>query len=57
MIVEEQDYVPGDGDAAVFIPETTAGRRWLEVRRRIEQRQELKRLRELLDDPDLETFD
>lgn len=31
--------------------------RWLEVRRRIERRQDLKRLRELLEDPNYDELD
>lgn len=53
MIAEESEQLAGDGDVGV-IPEVKERARWLEVRRRIEDRQELKRLRELLDDPDFD---
>lgn len=55
---EESEQAMGDGEPGFGpIPEVKERARWLEVRRRIERRQDLKRLRELLEDPDFEEFD
>jgi len=61
---EELKTLTGEGEPGFgAMPEAGDGSegkeraRWLEVRRRIERRQDLKRLRELLEDPDFEELD